>query len=146
MKTSAALIAVVLGLASPISYGAGCVVENDEIAVVGKLSRETFAGPPNYESVDRGDKAETYWILTVREPIALCTLAPADDKPHALGNLGRFQLVLSEEQSGLTGALIARHAWVRGRVFMGRGAHHHMAALIEVVELAPATQRPLGLR
>jgi hypothetical protein len=146
MKTKAAFVAVVLGLASQLSHGAGCVVENDEIAVIGKLSRETFAGPPNYQSVDRGDKAETHWILTVREPIVLCTLVSADGKPHTIGSLGRFQLVLNEEQGGLTRALIARHAWVRGRVSMGHSGPQHMAALIEVTELGPATQSPFGLR
>ncbi|HEV7715064.1 MAG TPA: hypothetical protein VGO53_05695, partial [Steroidobacteraceae bacterium] len=64
-----------LGSTFPLARATACAVENDEILVTGALSRETFAGPPNYESVDKGDKAETYWILTLREPVVLCTLA-----------------------------------------------------------------------
>jgi hypothetical protein len=146
MKTSVALVAFVLGLASQLAHGAGCVVENDEIEVVGALSRETFAGPPNYESVHKGDKAETYWILTVREPIALCPLSSADREPHTLGNVGRFQLLIDGEQRSVMRALIARHAWVRGRIFIAHTGHHHTAALIEVAEIGPASQRPLGVR
>lgn len=146
MKAGVAFLAIVLGLASQLSHGAGCVIENDELSVIGALSRETFAGPPNFESVERGDAAETYWILTVREPIVLCPLAAADGKSHTVGRLSRFQLVLNAEQRGLMRALIARHAWVRGRLIMGRTGHHHTGALIEVTELRPATQSPLSLR
>jgi hypothetical protein len=141
MRASAACVAIVLGLALQPSQGAGCIIENDEIDVIGRLSRETFAGPPNYESVHKGDKAETYWILTVLEPITLCPLASADGRPHTIGSVNRFQLVFNEGQGGLTRALIARHAWVRGRVFMGHRGHQHMAALIEVTELRPAAGR-----
>jgi hypothetical protein len=135
-----ALLIIGLGLASPLARGQGCVVEDDEISVTGALSRETFAGPPNYESVERGDKAETYWILTLREPVVLCTLAAADGKSHTLGSVNRFQLVINEEQRGLTQALIARYASVSGRFFIAHTGHHHVAALIEVTELHPATQ------
>jgi hypothetical protein len=141
MKASATVFAIVLGLAPQLSRGAGCIVENDEIEVIGRLARETFAGPPNYESVDKGDKAETYWILTVDEPITLCRLASAGGKPHTIGSLSRFQLVFNEEYGGLKHALIARHAWVRGRILMSHSGHQHMAALIEVTELRPAAGR-----
>jgi hypothetical protein len=146
LKTSVVFVAIVLGLASQFSHGAGCVVEDDEIEVVGALSRETFAGPPNYESVDKGDKAETYWIVTVREPIALCPLASEEGKPSTIGSVNRFQLVINEEQRGIMLALMARHAWVRGKIFVAHTGHHHTAALIQVSAVGPATQKPLGLR
>jgi hypothetical protein len=142
MKTSASIIAIVLGLTSQLAH-AECVVENDEIAVIGALSRETFAGPPNYESVHKGDQAETYWILTIRDPIAFCTVAATNGKPPTLGSVNRFQLVLNEDQRGVTQSLIARYAVVRGRIFVGHASHHHTSALIEVVEMRPASARAI---
>ena len=136
MKAKATFFAIALGLASPLAHAAGCIVENDEIEIVGELSRETFAGPPNYENVHKGDKAETHWILTAYEPIALCPFTSANGESHTVGSVRRFQLVLGEgEQRGLKQALIARHALVRGRILMGRSGHHYTAAVIEVTEL-----------
>ena len=138
MKTTATISAIALALASQLSYAQGCVVEEDEIVVVGALSRETFAGPPNYESVDKGDKAETYWILTVREPITFCPLADAKGRPHPIGSVNRFQLVLDENTPGLRQALIARYALVSGTIFVAHTGHHHTAALIKVTQLRPS--------
>jgi hypothetical protein len=138
---------VLSGISPGLVSAAECVIENDEVVVAGSLSRETFAGPPNYESVDRGDKAETVWILTLREPLVLCPLAAENGNSHTLGSINRFQLVIFEEQQrGLRQALIARYASVRGKVFLRHTGHHHTAALIEVAELRPATQSSLKVR
>jgi hypothetical protein len=137
MKTASAFCAILLLLASPLSHGQGCVAEEDEIVAIGELSRETFAGPPNYESVQKGDKAETYWILTVRQQITFCPLADANGRPHPIGSVNRLQLVVAPDHPGLRQALIARHAVVRGRIFVAHTGHHHTAALIRVTELRP---------
>jgi hypothetical protein len=137
MKATTAFLGIVLSLASPLSHAA-CVGEEDEIVVYGELSRQTFAGPPNYESVTRGDKAETYWILTVRgNPVTFCPLANGNGKPGTLGSVNRFQLAIDENQPALRQALIARYALVRGRIFVAHSGHHHTAALIRVAELRP---------
>jgi hypothetical protein len=137
MKTASAFFAVLLLLTTPLSRAQGCVVEEEEIVAIGELSRETFAGPPNYESVQKGDQAETHWILTVRPPVTFCPLADSKGRPHPIGSVNRFQLVVAPDQPGLRQALIARYAVVRGRIFVAHTGHHHTAALIRVTELRP---------
>jgi hypothetical protein len=137
MKTSAVFFAIVLGLASQLSHGRECVVEDEEIIAFGALSRETSPGPPNYESIDKGDKPETYWVLTTRDPITFCPLPAGNGKPHPVGSVDRLQLVLATEQPGLQQALIARYAVVRGKIFVAHTGHHHTAALVWVTELRP---------
>lgn len=134
---AASFLAAALALASQLSCAGECVIEGDEIVVGGELSRRTFAGPPNYESVHKGDRAEVVWILTAPAPIALCPLASSNGTPQPVGRLNRFQLVLDEKQPALRQALIARYAIVRGRVLIGHAGHPHTAALIEVAELRP---------
>ncbi len=52
---------------------AGEVVEIDNAArqatLTGKLAKRVFAGPPNYRSIQSGDRPETYWILLLTKPI-----------------------------------------------------------------------------
>ena len=58
----------VLILLSPTAALAECLKDGEKVAFTGKISRETFPGPPNYESIDDGDTPETYWILTINTP------------------------------------------------------------------------------
>jgi hypothetical protein len=39
------------------------------VKLVGTIKNETFPGPPNYESVAKGDAPEDYWILKLDSPI-----------------------------------------------------------------------------
>jgi hypothetical protein len=48
----------------------------DTVAVAGVLTRKTFPGRPNYESVKEGDEPETAFYLEVGVP--LCTIASPD--------------------------------------------------------------------
>src|SRR5216684_6464494 len=38
-----------------------------------QLVRKTFAGPPNYHDIRKGDEAETYWLLNLDSPICMRT-------------------------------------------------------------------------
>jgi hypothetical protein len=41
------------------------------VALHGTLVRKTFAGPPNYSDISKGDKPETSWLLTLDSPICM---------------------------------------------------------------------------
>ena len=43
--------------------------EPSVVTLEGTVSLQNFAGPPNYEAVNRGDQLERAWILTLRSPV-----------------------------------------------------------------------------
>lgn len=43
----------------------------DLVTLTGTMTPKTFPGRPNYESIEKGDEPETFWILDLAEPI--CT-------------------------------------------------------------------------
>ena len=45
--------------------------EPKTVNLSGILARETHPGPPNYESIRRGDKRETIWVLRLSKPICV---------------------------------------------------------------------------
>src|SRR5688572_11932754 len=47
--------------------------EPETVSIYGTLAQETLPGPPNYESIESGDKPETYYFLNLASPI--CTAA-----------------------------------------------------------------------
>lgn len=43
------------------------------VTLSGTLVRKTFPGPPNYESVKKGDRPETSWFLDLQESVCVNT-------------------------------------------------------------------------
>ena len=76
MKTHIRLFALILFLFLPAAYASaqGCLsYETDGVKLTGTISKKTFPGPPNYESIKKGDTPETYRVLQLDKPI--CTMA-----------------------------------------------------------------------
>jgi hypothetical protein len=88
----------------------------------GTVELETFPGPPNYESIENGDKELKYWILSTNEPVN-CAYRFSFEKEKLVDNIGsyrRFQLadgdkelLIEAEESGkgisVIGELMSSH-------------------------------------
>jgi hypothetical protein len=112
----------------------GCLSYNVAgVQLTGTISRKTFPGPPNYESVRRGDKPETYWILHLARPI--CTTATADDEAES--SVTDLQLILplgmpSKDYAHLKKFLGRKDVMVVGKLMHAISGHHHTPVLVEV--------------
>jgi hypothetical protein len=102
--------------------------------LTGTISRKTFPGPPNYESIRRGDEPETYWILHLARPI--CTTASADN--DAESNVTDIQLILAPKQYALYKKFIGGRARVRvtGKLLHAITGHHHTQVLLELTSMS----------
>src|SRR5918911_1008652 len=103
--------------------------ETDGVRLTGTISKKTFPGPPNYESIRKGDKPETYWILHLVKPI--CTTASGDN--DAEKNVTDLQLILTEKQYTLYRKFIGKRARVTGKLSHATTGHHHTPVLMEVM-------------
>ena len=120
---------------SPAAW-ANCLKDGQDVTFTGGISRETFPGPPNYESIDDGDEPETYWILTVATPN--CVVAESiegGELYEAARSTSRFQLVLTGKEYENQASLVGNRALVSGQLFVGHTGHHHTKALIDVREI-----------
>ncbi|HKC65176.1 MAG TPA: DUF4431 domain-containing protein [Pyrinomonadaceae bacterium] len=106
--------------------------DTDGVQLTGTISKKTFPGPPNYESIRRGDKPETYWILHLTKPI--CTAASGDN--DAEKNVTDLQLILTEKQFALYRNFIGKRARVTGKLSHAITGHHHTPVLMEVTGIA----------
>ena len=102
--------------------------DTDGVQLTGTISKKTFPGPPNYESIRKGDKPETYWILHLTKPI--CTTASGDN--DAEKNVTDLQLILTEKQFALYKRFIGKRARVTGKLSHAITGHHHTPVLMEV--------------
>ncbi len=100
----------------------------------GFVWRETFPGPPDYESVET-DARETYWMLVLPTPITLIASSPENDTSFPIRDITILQMILNETQYLENRHLVLSDASVSGRLFHSHTGHHHGDALIEVCSI-----------
>ncbi|GFO58405.1 hypothetical protein GMST_07300 [Geomonas silvestris] len=138
MRYLAALLSLLTFLASPV-VSAECLKDGDSITLTGKISRETFPGPPNYESIDDGDEPETCWVLTIQQPRCVVAESMENGSLYEVAkSTTRFQLAF-EDQSvyAKEKGLVESSAIVKGELFAAHTGHHHTKALIAIKEIKP---------
>jgi hypothetical protein len=127
---SAACVAQTQSTNECISY------EPSVVKLTGTLVRKTFPGPPNYESVRKGDRSETYWLLELPRPI--CVDESKEQRDPAQKDVRRIQLVVNEETYKNQKALVGRRVVATGTLFGAITGHHHTPVLLQVKTLAKA--------
>ena len=112
--------------------------EPDTVVLKGTIRRHTFAGPPNYESVAKGDQAERVWLLHLSQPI--CVSASSDwEKETGISDL---QLVFAN-RGQYDKSLLGRKVDVTGTLFRAHTGHHHTKVLLTVSSIKKQWQRVL---
>ena len=106
-----------------------------EARLTGTIVRKTYPGPPEYESVRKGDAPERYWLLLLSKPI--CT---NEDRPNfdpAYKNVRSLQLVFDSERAYKKyRALLGKHVIAIGMLFADNNIHHKTPVLLTVGTLA----------
>jgi Domain of unknown function (DUF4431) len=96
----------------------------------GKITRKTFAGPPNYENVKKGDTPEPYWILSLTRPI--CVNADEKMGERQEKKVSKIQLFLTEEQYAKYKGLLGKCVEISGKLWPAHTGHHHTNVLLTV--------------
>lgn len=65
-----------------------CVPELSEIQLEGTLITQTYPGPPNYESIEDGDRKMDIWVLKLDKPISCILWSEKDDNGNDIESYG----------------------------------------------------------
>jgi hypothetical protein len=143
MKSRIRLFIVLLLLFIPSAYaraqeGNCFAYEPTLVKLPGTIIRKTFPGPPNYESIRKGDKPETYFILHLSKPI--CTTASGDN--DAESGVRDIQLILTQKQYASYKKLVGNKIPVTlpGKLSHAITGHHHTPVIMEVVDISSSTR------
>ena|SRR5262249_7358003 len=111
--------------------------ESAKVRLTGTIVRKTYPGPPEYESVRKGDAPETYWLLVLSKAICM-----NEDRPNfdpAYKNVQRLQLVFDSEKAYKKyRALLGKHVIATGTLSAGINIHHKTRVLLIVGTLKRA--------
>lgn len=118
------------GFSSPARLPPDCLSSDPAtVTLKGRMIRQTFAGPPNYENIRKGDKPETYWILHLTRPICV-------NGEKAKTNVSDIQLVFVDEKQYVRYRdLLGKRVIVSGKLFHAHTGHHHTNVLLTVAEI-----------
>jgi hypothetical protein len=115
----------------PVVAGDCARYEPASVTLCGTIARRTYPGPPNYESVEAGDRPEVCWVLVL--PRSLCVAGKEGDEVDvAEEDVREIQLVLDEEQYERYGGLVGKRACATGTLFHAITGHHFTAVLLTV--------------
>ncbi|SRR5579872_805547 len=128
--TSLVLTNSVVGQARPQSK---CLsYEPAVVTLSGTLVRKTFPGPPNYESVKKGDKPETSWFLDLPESVCVNEDKADPDRNPKQSAVREIQLVLQPQQYAQHKSLVGTRVSATGTLFGEHTGHHHTPVLLTV--------------
>lgn len=132
--TYAFVLLIIIALATGTCIAADCVqlhYNQSGVRLEGLVYKRVFAGPPNYRSVQRGDRPETVWVLVLAKPVCMTAL-PADQENESADNIVEIQILFTEGQHVPDGEDASRQVSVTGRLFSAQSGHHHLPVLMEV--------------
>jgi hypothetical protein len=109
------------------------------VELTGVIVRETFPGPPNYESVKDGDQPEVHWLLNLPQPICVNEDKESPDLNPAQVGIRRIQLVFMDPKAYKSyKPLVGKTVLAKGTLYGAISGHHHTPVLLTVTSITKA--------
>lgn len=122
----------VLVITLPGAANSLCLSYNQRIFITGRLTREVAPGPPNYESIARGDRPEIFYALSLAGPVCV-DADPTDPGNVAVPDVQKIQLVLSQSDYLKLENEIGHELRLSGLLMLAETGHHHTPVLLSAV-------------
>lgn len=105
-------------------------LEYGPIRLVGTLVRQTYAGPPDYESVTKGDEPQVIWVLQLDRRVCVDSNARY---PRELTEM-EIELALAADQYAQYRPLLGQKIVATGELVHG-GANYQKRLVLEAANL-----------
>jgi Domain of unknown function (DUF4431) len=119
------LVAAMLAVARPTIAALQCV-EYGAASLAGRLVRQTYPGPPDYESVTKGDEPRIIWVLVLDQR----TCAYSSSTYTSRYGEREVQLVLDAEQYLQYSKFLGKQLVVTGELIRGAAKYEKRLVLI----------------
>lgn len=125
---------IVIGVLSAVprlAWVAAPCLEYEIVSVSGTLVRQTYPGPPDYESLTRGDEPRVIWVLLLDRRI--CVVDSNRRYPRQY-NEKEVQLVLAPDQYVQYRSLLGERVIATGKLLPG-GARYQKRLVLTASEI-----------
>ena len=115
-----------------------CLEYGPTVSLSGTMRSKVFPGPPNYESIKRGDRRETAIILSLATPTCTNPGDPANIVDVAETDIRDVQLVITKPSDWkLVKRLLGKPVVLTGTLFHSHTGHHRTKLLLTVADIKP---------
>lgn len=108
--------------------------EPEEVELFGTLYEEIYPGPPEYTSVEMGDRSEKACFLTLKEPINVETKKDSEEEEDSINEsekgVREVQVVFSKIKPSVD--QMKKEMTLKGTLYHAHTAHHHRRVLMMV--------------
>jgi hypothetical protein len=109
------------------------------VKLAGTIISKIYPGPPEYESIRKGDEPETYWLLVLPQPACVTRDDTQRYSYSSQEGVRQIQLVFKDEGMYKTyRSLLGKHVLATGTLFGANTIHHKTPVLLWVQNLARA--------
>jgi hypothetical protein len=113
---------------------ADCLSYGGRVQLTGTLLRIVFPGPPNYESIARGDQAEPQFVIRLDKAVCV-NASPNDDFAVFVSSIRDMMLVLNPPQFGQLQPRLGARVILSGSLMPAETGHHHTPVMLSDVVL-----------
>ncbi len=108
-----------------------CLMYDGEVTLHGTLSKRTFPEQPEYESIENGDAAATYFFISPSQPFCVAEGDVANDD-LAEPRVESVQLVFDPDHLGYDALRrnLGKDVECRGTFYHAISGHHHTPVLL----------------
>ena len=108
-----------------------------KVRLIGTIVEKTFPGPPEFESIEKGDRPETALILKLKRPV--CVKGNPEDELNSETekNVGDLHLVIHGGEYVRYRRFVTKQVVAEGTLFHAITGHHHTKVLMEVINIKP---------
>ena len=127
-------ILIVIGVLSAVprlALAAAPCLEYEIVSLSGTLVRQTYPGPPDYESVTKGDEPQVVWVLLLDRRICVVDSNPRYPREY---NEREVQLVLAADQYVQYRNLLGEKVIATGKLLHG-GARYQKRLVLTASEI-----------
>lgn len=108
-----------------------------KVKLTGTIVEKTFPGPPEFESIEKGDRPETVWILKLSKPVCVNGDPNEDIMSKTEKNVKNMHLVLDDEKYARYKHLVNKKVIAEGTLYHRHTGYHRTKVLIEVTGIKP---------
>jgi hypothetical protein len=130
-------VIALLSLALPAAALEFSCLHYGPIQIAGMIVRQTHAGPPDYESVTKGDEPRTVWVLQLDERVCVEANTRYPREPIQL----EIELALTPQQYQQYRQLLGQKVRVTGELRHG-GANYQKRLVIAASEIQKTSLVP----
>jgi hypothetical protein len=137
MKIHRTIMLLMFVVGFPATSMSACldISDQSQLTFTGLLTQAVFPGPPNYESIESGDKAETAYLLDLPEPICVS----GDEFVSSDKKISTIHVYPSNQQTdGELAKLTDGNVHIVGfEAFGSHTGHHHAPLVVKIKSLKP---------